>query len=281
MIKCLRKLADQHSITIVTSIHQPNTAILEMFNQLYVLSRGGVCIYSGPPSLIREHLVQCSRTCSMFKSSNAQSSQSHNEEEDYDNQFRYPIENLIFHSCQSYNDSVVQQLSILTNNNLDHHSKLINIHPVLEGVFQNRRRFSLNSVWLLSQRYLALFGAIQWLPMLFYMLNYLAFAYVLNQIFDPQIAQPSGCINMEEDFYNMDSENNVLEQLFTSRQHDSSVCSPKKKSVDKIFEIKQITNNCRYSFYMSSVCFSNIVLNSAVQFTQEFVYFRNEHRNGP
>lgn len=44
------------SISIITSIHQPNSQTLALFEQLYVLARGGVAIYSGPPGAIQRAL---------------------------------------------------------------------------------------------------------------------------------------------------------------------------------------------------------------------------------
>ena len=40
----------------MTSIHQPNTDVLKLFDQLYVLTSRGQCIYNDHPSKIKEHL---------------------------------------------------------------------------------------------------------------------------------------------------------------------------------------------------------------------------------
>ncbi|OTF83402.1 hypothetical protein BLA29_013657, partial [Euroglyphus maynei] len=58
MVRCLRKLADDpnNRLTILASIHSPNSEILEMFDKLYILAKGGVCIYSGLPTLLRQNL---------------------------------------------------------------------------------------------------------------------------------------------------------------------------------------------------------------------------------
>lgn len=56
---CLKNLAQNHSIAIVTSIHQPNTDVLMLFDQLYVLATRGQCIYSGHPSYLKQHLIEC------------------------------------------------------------------------------------------------------------------------------------------------------------------------------------------------------------------------------
>jgi ATP-binding cassette subfamily G (WHITE) protein 2 (SNQ2) len=50
-------------MAIVTSIHQPNSLLLSMFDELYVLSKGGHCVFTGPPNLLRGHLLRCGITC--------------------------------------------------------------------------------------------------------------------------------------------------------------------------------------------------------------------------
>ena len=59
MIICLKNLAQNHSIAILTSIHQPNSDIFGLFDQLYVLNSRGQCIYNGNLSKIKDHLVKC------------------------------------------------------------------------------------------------------------------------------------------------------------------------------------------------------------------------------
>lgn len=58
MVNCLKKLTKIYQITVIASIHAPNDETLSFFDKLYVLARGGVCIYSGPPSEIQEQLDQ-------------------------------------------------------------------------------------------------------------------------------------------------------------------------------------------------------------------------------
>ncbi|CAG2180262.1 unnamed protein product, partial [Oppiella nova] len=50
-------------MAIVTSIHQPNSLLLSMFDELYVLSKGGHCVFTGSPNLLRGHLLRCGITC--------------------------------------------------------------------------------------------------------------------------------------------------------------------------------------------------------------------------
>ena len=50
-------------MTTILSIHQPNNELLQMFDKIYVLAKGGVCVYSGPPTQLRKHLIECQIEC--------------------------------------------------------------------------------------------------------------------------------------------------------------------------------------------------------------------------
>lgn len=47
VMQCLKRLAKDQLMTIVTSIHTPNDQTLALFDSLYILAKGGLCIYSG------------------------------------------------------------------------------------------------------------------------------------------------------------------------------------------------------------------------------------------
>lgn len=56
--KCLRELASKHKMTVIASIHVPNERTLALFDKLYILARGGVAIYSGPPDALQAYLEE-------------------------------------------------------------------------------------------------------------------------------------------------------------------------------------------------------------------------------
>nr|XP_046917637.1 ABC transporter G family member 33-like [Dermatophagoides farinae] len=58
VMKCLQRLSEQNGITVIVSIHAPSSDILNMFDQLYIIAKGGVCIYSDHPDRLRPHLNQ-------------------------------------------------------------------------------------------------------------------------------------------------------------------------------------------------------------------------------
>ena len=56
VMACLKKLATIHQMTVIVSIHVPSSDILQLFDKLYVLAKGGLCIYSNKPELIEKTL---------------------------------------------------------------------------------------------------------------------------------------------------------------------------------------------------------------------------------
>ena len=58
VMKCLRRLSMQNNITVMVSIHAPSSDILNLFDQLYIIAKGGICIYSDSPHLLKPHLNQ-------------------------------------------------------------------------------------------------------------------------------------------------------------------------------------------------------------------------------
>src|SRR5207249_1216231 len=72
------------------SIHQPNNDLFLMFDSVYVLAKGGVCVYSGLPQNLRQHLNECRIECT-------------------ENQI--PIEVIIKLSFNGINDKSVRQLT--------------------------------------------------------------------------------------------------------------------------------------------------------------------------
>ncbi|UXI23327.1 proteasome maturation [Sarcoptes scabiei] len=56
LMQCLSLLTRNKSMTIIVSIHQPSSEIVELFDHLYVIGKGGVCLFTGPPKNLRSHL---------------------------------------------------------------------------------------------------------------------------------------------------------------------------------------------------------------------------------
>jgi len=63
VLKQLQALSQRNGIAILCTIHQPSYKTLELFDQLYILSRRGRVIYVGKPQLLRHHLLRYSLSC--------------------------------------------------------------------------------------------------------------------------------------------------------------------------------------------------------------------------
>ncbi|CAG2114195.1 unnamed protein product, partial [Medioppia subpectinata] len=63
LTQCLRQLSRKNNMSIITSIHQPNNDLFNMFDNIYVLANGGVCLYSGVPHGLRQRLSDCQIEC--------------------------------------------------------------------------------------------------------------------------------------------------------------------------------------------------------------------------
>ncbi|XP_054167693.1 ATP-binding cassette subfamily G member 4-like, partial [Oppia nitens] len=57
---------NREPLIIGLSIHQPTARLLAFFDNIYVLSVGGQCVYSGPTQTLIEHLSSFGLTCPIF-----------------------------------------------------------------------------------------------------------------------------------------------------------------------------------------------------------------------
>lgn len=58
VVQCLKSLKHKYatSMTIVASVHSPNQSTLHLFDKMFVLAKGGVCLYSATPNGIEKYL---------------------------------------------------------------------------------------------------------------------------------------------------------------------------------------------------------------------------------
>ncbi|KAH7636495.1 abc transporter sub-family g-like protein 3 [Dermatophagoides farinae] len=241
-IRCLQKLVRRHLITLVVSIHQPNTEILQMFDQIYCLARGGVCIYSGVAEKIAENLrlvpeINLPDPCGCT----------------------VVTEELMKYSCLSNEDRIVQMLCqlsdqrILTQEITDEEFE-DDVVACDDGIQLNRPRFSLTSFWFLFFRNLMYQKNYLWLETVSYIVLYIYHGYLLRFVFNPKSVHTSGCVSFDEDF----------NHLSTARLQE---------------QIDLVNNTC-YTILMNSFFLLIFLVQSGFALTKEFVYFFNEHRNG-
>ena len=92
---CLKNLVMKYNMAIVTSIHQPNSDIIMLFDKLYVLSKRGFCVFDGETNQLLCHLQKCQIDCQ---------------------EWQVPIEELIKVASQTHKVSVFQFFFCHTKN---------------------------------------------------------------------------------------------------------------------------------------------------------------------
>lgn len=178
VINCLKSVSRSHDISIVASIHQPNSDILSMFDHLYVLSIGGKCIFSGPSAKLRRHLLQCGIECT---------------------QDQIPIEEILTAATNEVNS---EEVNSLVNKTLRDRRKLFencikeaNLAP--EGIPLEIRKFNFTDFWILLSRTSRNLSRTQLKPLITQFVSYMMIILILTNMYNKDIGTPDGCFIVE------------------------------------------------------------------------------------
>lgn len=216
--------------------------MLYNFDQLYVLARGGVCIYSGLPGQIGAHIESCVSASTVEKIALSQ----------------YPIETLIRYSSSDFSTPLVQQLfQLATKSILNEELKSDFAQIASDGLLPNRPRFSFLSSVILARRYLSHVIGHQWPLLLTFAIVNLIYGHQLTIFFHAHIAQPNGCVSLDDDF--------------------NSTCS---RSAEKILSDFELIENYKYNYFMVGIFLFLLMLQTSLTFMKDFALMQNEHRNG-
>ena len=153
-----------------------------MFDQLYVLARGGVCIYSGPTSQIQSHLSQIPD----LKSTES----------------KFAIEELINLSCDNHKSPLIQKLVLQTNKQFSDLQTLNETKQIPSLTFQSQTTFNAKSSYILALRYFALFRCHLWKEWFLFYVVLVSFSFSLEIFWGPEIALTSGCLKLESAYLN-------------------------------------------------------------------------------
>ncbi|CAG2111453.1 unnamed protein product, partial [Medioppia subpectinata] len=182
IINCLSDLLQRHGMTIIASIHQPNNDLFHMFDTVYVLAKGGVCLYSGVPHHLRQHL----------KDNGIECIENH-----------VPIEVLLkiaSKEISNKNNNNIEEKPIVNNNGVNCDQILVsNMRPVF-GSLSTSKRFSFADMYYLLCRSLIHTFRCQWVSLLvqFAMMQTAALLMVYNSSSD--MTEPDGCVDMGAGF---------------------------------------------------------------------------------
>ena len=196
---CLKNLARHHSIAIVTSIHQPNTDVLMLFDQLYVLATGGQCVYNGHPSVLKQHLVECQIPLM---------------------DYQVPIEELIKVASHNSNYDLVNKLVNKTFDSSCKEELWTNQGKIIKGSFtQKSKAFSFNDLLIFLRRTIKneLIGG--WILQLGFIISLLMGVLMMLYLFPNDIGADPGCPQEVIDLRNISSINQrILDALIGNEQ---------------------------------------------------------------
>jgi hypothetical protein len=152
-----------------------------LFDKLYVLAKGGICIYSGPPQQISTHLKGCDINLT---------------------QIQVPIEVLLKHACSGSDDQNVINLAKNTSKEKQSIIYRSEGETILfpDGVEFRIKNFLLIDLWFLFLRTITYTYRYFWKLLLLMLFSYLCCGFFLTLFFRDDIGKVSGCISFEEDF---------------------------------------------------------------------------------
>lgn len=174
-MKCLKALTRKHSISIITSIHQPNSDVLMTFDKLYVLANGGVCVYSGSPQHLKHQLMECDINCT---------------------EIQVPIELLLKHACNGSGDESVLRLMARTDADKQVLTNRCRTETHLnpKGIVTKSKRFALIDFWFLLSRIISYTYRYNWKIILLKTIISLIFGYSLKLFYRNDIGRATGCV---------------------------------------------------------------------------------------
>jgi hypothetical protein len=163
-----------------------------MFDKLYVLAKGGICIYSGPPQDLNKHLNECDINCT---------------------EFQVPIKVLLKYACNGFENKYVIKMA---EKALQEKEMLLSKCAEEAKLFPNgiqfiAKRFKLIDFWYLLLRTMTITYRYKWKLVLFQIITYQIFGFWLSLFFGADIGKPSGCISFEDDFNSIC--NKTIDQL--------------------------------------------------------------------
>ena len=172
VVQCLKELALKHNISIIATLHQPNTDILQMIDKLYVLAKGGVAVYSGTPQQLPNHMRSCGIVC---------------------NAYQVPIEHLVTIASKGNEDKDVYHLLNKTNRDINEMTENIENETILKRIRRKNKSFSFKDITILLSRSVTEIYYYEWKIYLFKLIVVIMSALVITSGFDRYVGKADDC----------------------------------------------------------------------------------------
>ena len=175
MIQCYKRVAQNHNLSIITSIHQPNLEVVMIFDLLYVLAKGGVTVFSGAPHCLKHHLSKSHIIC---------------------DENQVPIEVLMKVAANGHSDQTVVELSEITDNELNKYEERLenelDHHP--DGINLGSKSFSMQQLYHFFLRMTTSMFRYNWLQICIQIGLYVGNASFIIMYFDFDLESNRGCV---------------------------------------------------------------------------------------
>jgi hypothetical protein len=152
------------------------------FDNIYVLAKSGVCVYSGLPQDLKTHLSECDIIC---------------------NEFQVPIEILLKISSNRINDNNVQKLYTKTSEIRKIIIQKCNdeTFPSPDGIGFKSKRFIAMDFWNLLLRTMTYTFASQWKALFAQFIFIEIMGFMGAFFYDSEITKPNGCLDFSSAYF--------------------------------------------------------------------------------
>ena len=176
VVNCLKQLVVQQNICLVITIHQPNSDIMDMFDNMYVLSKGGQCVFSGLPKDLVHTMADSDIICG-------------------ENQV--PIETLITIGSKGSEDNRIAEMRLKTARQVYNLIQSRNNHLRPKFIKQSNKRFNVKDVYLLLERSVVEFIHYNYVSCIIRFLAIVLSTTIITFTFDPDIGKYNDCIDLK------------------------------------------------------------------------------------
>ena len=194
----LKKLLLQNNMSIVVSIHQPSSTLLHVFDNLYVLAKNGINIYSGSPQELLTIQRQNQEYCEDLESS---------------------IELLIKQSSKGLSNTSVRYFYDKELDKKQNLSDRCNEEKTLlsDKIWIESKNFKFIDMFYLFERYIVLNYRYYWKLWLIEHLVYVISGFLIINIIVDNIEKPDACSQSLDNLSSIDfkekNQNNLLIEL--------------------------------------------------------------------
>ena len=161
-------------MTTIVSIHQPNNDLFNMFDNIYVLAKGGVDVYLGPPLGLRQHLIDCQIEC---------------------NRDQVPIEVMLKMTAKEKENQIIQNLVQKTKIDCKDIQSIQNMKQI-NSIEITTKRFNFNDFYHLMMRTIASKYQYNWFEAILQIGIYLIIAFMVKLSVSSELVIPDGCYEL-------------------------------------------------------------------------------------